>query len=336
MFDQSPFGPIGPPEQLVLSEIDADGGVLYGAQRSTRHAQRRLRRNRHRIRLATRIMTTGADLSPADAVAIAADVVVTSHGLADSSLTKLRSTWTHWVRHLDAAGIELLAEVTTPINEAFFWATHARSRTGSATTAANRRWAIDTLFTILRDEGLVEGDPPIGDPIDRSGSVVSSRPLTATEINTLKGYAAGLLATGDDLLVALSLAGGSAVEIARICHGDINLTDHTVTFSAPHDRHGPLDTWSHQRLIRAVDVTRPNELLVTGRRDASQSVTTRLTNLLRQAGFAGHTTVTARSIRLGAARQILDIDGLEAAARFLGANSLDQTARHLHYDWTQR
>jgi hypothetical protein len=68
---------------------------------------------------------------------------------------------------------------------------------------------------------------------------------------------------------------------------------------------------------------------------ATQSVTVRLNRLVSHAGFARAKDLTGSSIRLGVARQILDVDGLEAAARFLGKTSLDRTAAALCYRWRE-
>ena len=55
---------------------------------------------------------------------------------------------------------------------------------------------------------------------------------------------------------------------------------------------------------------------------------------LRDAGLGRVPGVTAKSIRLGVAQQVLHSDGLEAAARFLGSRSLDGTAASLRYEWS--
>ena len=59
----------------------------------------------------------------------------------------------------------------------------------------------------------------------------------------------------------------------------------------------------------------------------------RLGEVLRDAGLKGTPGVTARSLRLTTAKQILDTDGLAAAAHFLGSPSLDNTAKALDFDW---
>ena len=84
---------------------------------------------------------------------------------------------------------------------------------------------------------------------------------------------------------------------------------------------------------------RPDErLCVIDRLDAARathSVTVQLGQVLQAAGIAGRPGVTARSFRLTSARRILDAEGIEAAARFLGSVSLDSTAAALGYRWGQ-
>ena len=43
--------------------------------------------------------------------------------------------------------------------------------------------------------------------------------------------------------------------------------------------------------------------------------------------------MTARSIRLTAAAEVLASEGIEAAAKLLGNNSLDTTAKALGHNW---
>jgi hypothetical protein len=67
--------------------------------------------------------------------------------------------------------------------------------------------------------------------------------------------------------------------------------------------------------------------------NVARTVNTRLMNVMRMTGFRSGSGVTAKSIRLGAAMVVLEAQGLEAAAMFLGNNSLDATARMLRYEW---
>ena len=65
---------------------------------------------------------------------------------------------------------------------------------------------------------------------------------------------------------------------------------------------------------------------------AAHSVTVRLRKLLSAAGLGASNGVAPRSIALTVAMALQLHDGIEAAARF-GNDSLDATARSLHYDW---
>ena len=62
-------------------------------------------------------------------------------------------------------------------------------------------------------------------------------------------------------------------------------------------------------------------------------MTVQLGQVLQAAGIAGRPGVTARSIRLTSARRILDTEGIEAAASFLGSVSLDAAADALGHLW---
>ena len=64
-------------------------------------------------------------------------------------------------------------------------------------------------------------------------------------------------------------------------------------------------------------------------------MTVRLGQVLRDAGIAGRPGVTARSFRLTTANRILHTQGIEAATKFLGSPSLDNTAAALGYRWGQ-
>ena len=65
----------------------------------------------------------------------------------------------------------------------------------------------------------------------------------------------------------------------------------------------------------------------------AHSVTVRLGQAIEDAGLAGLPGVTARSIRLTTAAEVLEERGIEAAARFLGSPSLDRTAAALGHVW---
>ena len=121
---------------------------------------------------------------------------------------------------------------------------------------------------------------------------------------------------------------------------DVHLDQATVTFRGPSSRVNPLDEWAVSRVARFVRNRPPipsdHPICVTGRvrpERAAHSVTVRLRDVLRDAGLSRREGVSARSIRLTTARQVLETLGIEAATRFLGSPSLDNTAQALGHNW---
>jgi hypothetical protein len=185
--------------------------------------------------------------------------------------------------------------------------------------------------------GVWNGPDITGDTIEREHGR-SSRPATPDEIEQIQIMATNVLVpSGDELLLALALCGGGASEIAVVCREDIDLDEGVIRFVGVNERVNRIPEWSQQVFEETVThlpestplVVRPGLPLAR----ATQSVTTRLNNLMKRAGFSRVSDMTGVSIRLGAAQQILATEGLEAAARFLGNQSLDLTAKSLRYDW---
>ena len=124
--------------------------------------------------------------------------------------------------------------------------------------------------------------------------------------------------------------------------GDVDVDAGSVAFSGAAARVGPLDAWGIETVLRFVRNNPPIPVdglvcvsAATSPSRAAHAVTVRLGQVLRDAGLSGRPGVTARSIRLTTANRILRTEGIEAAARFLGAPSLDSTAEALGYRWGQ-
>jgi len=255
---------------------------------------------------------------------------------------KYRQNAQRFARHLEAYGIEFIDEVTEQVVLDFLWS--GRWRHGSiidvsSTTASTCRSMTIAFFNVLISLGVWEHVPPVGPAIQRDctdGSV----PLTPAQLLRVEQAVSGSLFTGRaSFLVALSQAGGDAGEVAATTWGDINLDDGTVTFNLDSPRTNPLTPWGIEVLSAASRKGfEPRHRLcvhnTTSIRSGAQSVTVGLSNLLRDAGLGRVPGVTARSIRLGVAQQVLYTNGLEAAARFLGSRSLDGTAASLRYEWS--
>ena len=239
-------------------------------------------------------------------------------------------------------GVEYLSDLTPEFLDDFYWMPSRRHgyQEPSSATAANRQWAVRTMFDVFREMGLWDGTDISGETISRE-YVRSSRPAIKEELRHIQVVSRNvLIPNGDELLVALALCGGSASEIAAVCTEDIDLVSHTIQFTGASQRLNNIDEWSFDVLSEAVTKIPESTRMVVrpglAPQRAAHSVTVRLNRLITQAGFSTKNDLTGVSIRLGAARAVLDTDGLEVAATFLGNQSLDATAKALRYEWWVR
>jgi hypothetical protein len=236
-------------------------------------------------------------------------------------------------------GVEYLSDLTPELLDDFYWMPSRRHgyQEPSSATAANRQWAVRALFEVLKEMDLWDGTDISGETISRE-YVRSSRPATKEELRHIQVVSRNvLIPNGDELLVALALCGGSASEIAAVCTENIDFVSRTIQFTGASQRLNNISEWAFDVLSEAAAkipestpmVVRPGLAL----QRAAHSVTVRLNRLITQAGFSTKNDLTGVSIRLGAARAVLDTDGLEVAAIFLGNQSLDATAKALRYEW---
>ncbi|CAB4706177.1 MAG: hypothetical protein F2934_06885 [Actinobacteria bacterium] len=113
----------------------------------------------------------------------------------------------------------------------------------------------------------------------------------------------------------------------------------TVTLGLRHRRTNPLTPWGIEVVGEYLTAKRPGPhdlLCVIGGKPAhrlAHAVTVSLREALVAARIAGRPRVTARSIALASAVQVFEREGIVAATRFLGSNSLDATAASLGFDW---
>ena len=245
-------------------------------------------------------------------------------------------------KQLEASGVEFFDEIEPDHADAFFWsASTFRGRLSdvSATTASNRRSIIQSLLRELEHLGITPTVDLVGPPIQR-GHAEPARLLTDREVQRIRNECTGgFLFTFAPWFVALSEAGGTAAEIAEVYGGDVDLDQGVVRFSGRNARYGPLSDWGVNtlRLVVAqqplVDDTRVCCGDDLGPERAAHSIAARMHRILRDAGFARDRNVSARSIRHTFARKVLEASGIEAAALFLGSDSLDATARALVHEW---
>lgn len=191
----------------------------------------------------------------------------------------------------------------------------------------------------LTEMRLWTGGDIVGPAITRDRGD-GARVLDPHELHLVEVHAdPGVFSTRRPLLIAFAQAGADAEETARVTPDDIDLAAGIVRLSGRAARVNPLTLWGLDtvRSILSVDAAAPGVPLCVSpglpMERAAHSVTVRLREVLVDAGLAGRPRVTARSIRLTIAARVLEVDGIEAAARFLGNESLDATANALDHSW---
>ena len=261
---------------------------------------------------------------------------------APGTAAKYAKEVSRFFKQLEASGVEFFDEIEPDHADAFFWsASSFRGRLSdvSATTASNRRSIIQSLLRELDHLGTTPACDLLGPPIQR-GQAEPARLLTDREVQRIRNECTGgFLFTFAPWFVALSEAGGTATEIADVRGADVDLDQGVVRFSGRNERYGPLSDWgvdtlrlvvAQQLLVDDMRVCCGDDL---GPERAAHSIAAGMHRILRDAGFARDRQVSARSIRHTFARRVLEESGIEAAALFLGSDSLDATARALAHEW---
>ena len=245
-------------------------------------------------------------------------------------------------KQLQASGVEFFDEIEPDHADAFFWsASSFRGRLSdvSATTASNRRSIIQSLLRELEHLGITPAADLLGPPIQRNHSE-PARILTDSEVQRIRNECTGgFLFTYAPWFEALSEAGATAAEIAEVRGADVDLDQGVIRFGGRNERYGPLSDWgiatlrlvvAQQPLVDDKRVCCSDDL---GSERAAHSIAAGMHRILRDAGFARDRQVSARSIRHTFAQRVLEESGIEAAALFLGSDSLDATARALAHEW---
>ena len=279
-------------------------------------------------------------------VAVVAGEVQARFAANERTAQKVVAETARLFRFLVARGADTWSAVTPALVLEWCWAARlsrsGRHRRAAQSTARNRQWVALAVFEAAASLGApIDPRALIGERIARPSKYVSARPLNDDEDRRARDHAdAGLVASMRSLCMAFSYAGGTASEVGAVRRRDVDLDAATVAFRGAAARVGPLDEWSAAMVARFLANNPPMQpderLCVTDRLDAQRaahSVTVQLGQVLQAAGIAGRSGVTARSIRLTTARRILDTDGIEAAARFLGSVSLDTAADALGHLW---
>ena len=270
------------------------------------------------------------------------------HADNETTAQKVEDEATRLFAFWDARGVESLRDLAAEINVEWYWKPRANRKTKlgkvSESTAKNRQWtALEVLKTFEQLGADIDPHALIGERVARPKDYSSTRPLIDDEAQIIRRRAESKLAKSKiGVLVGVSYCGSTAKEAAALRLRDIDLDARTVSFSGRSPRVNSLDEWTVTMLRRFLanqsgSPLGSDDLLCvsedTGPTRGAQSVTVRLGRLMKEAGLTGRPGVSARSIRLTTARHILDADGIEAAAKFLGSRSLDTVAAALRHDW---
>ena len=226
------------------------------------------------------------------------------------------------------------------------WCLRSRTNDGSfrPATPGTARYKQQIARAVFEEAAAlgaaVDPHTAVGDLIARP-QPKRTRPLTDPEVDRVRSLVNDApKGSRQGPVVALATAGGTATDIAPLRARDINLDQATVVFAGNPARTGRLDKWAIQvlhRHLRHNTTAADDEPLCIATRSTPEreveSVSGHLRRLLRAAGLYELEGVTADSIRLHAARKVLDTKGIAAAARFLGWRSLDRTAETLNHHW---
>jgi site-specific recombinase XerC len=289
---------------------------------------------------AARLVMEHRDVFVGRAVVFAAEQVAATRRLNDLSHSRIVPMWRRFDGFARAHGIERLEDVTPDLARRWVTAPTGTGGKPSVATQHLRRSALRLLFAVLRDAGLMIGDPTLDLKLPRR-ALSAWRPLTDDEIELCEWNALGL----DGLVrrsVTLALAESAltTTEIALVRSSDVDLEQHVVNCSgsdrrAP--RRAPLSRWATQQLRRHLPASSADTFVarVGGDLDSRRtSVINDLNLILRRAHLSAEGDVRIDSIAAWAAQCVLVETGrIESVARFLGLSSLDAAARFVGYDW---
>ena len=271
--------------------------------------------------------------------------IADTYRFTERPLNRFASMLASMFASFERRGVTRLRDVTGDLTLEWCWSP-VRDPDGSVRRPArnfarNRQWVARAAFKVAAQRGAqVDPNTAAGERIKQGDPDVPTRPVSDQELDRVCAHVdAGTAASRQPVLVALYRSSGSAAEAAGVRARDVDLDAGTVTFLGERPRVCALDEWSTRaiaRYLRANPIA-PHERLCV-RADtpcdaAVDSVSIRMWQIIKQAGFSSRSGISPRSIRLASARRVLERDGIVAAARFLGSPSLDNTAHALGHDW---
>ena len=278
------------------------------------------------------------------------DVLAARFAGNEESVAKVEREVSSLFSYWNVNGADRWDEVTVALNLDWCWKPRnlQGNRFGwvSQSTARNRQWIVLTVCKAAAEMGVpLDLQALIGERIERARNFTANRPLTDAEDRIVRKRVeamSALAANRVGVLTAVSYAGGTPKEMSLLQVGDVDLDAKTISFGGRAARVNRLDDWSAAIIGRFLanrvgKALRDEDLLCvergTAAAGAARSVSVRLYRLFKEIGLQGRPGVVAGSLRLTTARRILDADGIEGAAKFLGSRSLDRVAASLEHDW---
>jgi integrase/recombinase XerC len=242
----------------------------------------------------------------------------------------------------EGCGLDGLDQVTRSIARSFVTAPTSAGEPPSTSTMHWRRTALRLLFRAARRHGLVDGDPTLDLDLPPRSSL-GTRPLTDDEITLCRSVAQWSLAGSRRAAVwALAEATCRSSELPNITGDDIDLDLGRVWIAggkATQPRTGQLTDWGLVQVRARLDeLDVPSlPLVYSGRSPAGAgqvSGAAALVDVLTRAGLHREPDVRPGSVAAWAGRRVLEKTGrIDCAARALGVQSLDRSARIVAWDW---
>ncbi|HEX7168601.1 MAG TPA: hypothetical protein VF230_16590 [Acidimicrobiales bacterium] len=285
------------------------------------------------------LLNVGPDLTIQDAREFAAERLLATGRLHGLSPERIFALWERFEKFGAAfGGITRVSQITPEVATAFVNARGANGRP-SGSTQSLRRTALRLLFRVLREYGLMDGEPTLDLEVARRAHR-DMRPLADEELEEGRwASATGAAASRATAVWALAESGLWPHEVAIATVDEIDVAAQTVAaLGGPKTRRRfvPLRGWALDQLVRRAEEVGTGRLVFDGAAGVAGrlSITAVLRRVLERAGLTRDPLVVTDSVVAAAGRAAYEATGrIDNVARLLGLNSLDRAAHLIALDW---
>jgi integrase len=290
---------------------------------------------------------TSVTRAPGACVDLAIRELVCEKDLSLQTLVRIEALMRQFASFLERGfGLHDLSAVTSELVAQFVFAPDANAGGPTASTMHFRRWAVRSLFRILRSEGLDVRDPTLDLVLPGRAGPGEWRPLEDDEVDLCRAACLGVKRGDASVAWALAEATARTGELPHVRRSDVDL-DHAVVRLAGTrrvaPRRGHLSPWGSAQLQRVLSDRpgAPDDLLLSyGDPEsalAQSSAVGVISRTLRRAGLGDASDVRPSSIPAWAGRIIFEETGqIHLVASRLGFRSLDRAARFIGWEWSER